>query len=230
MNQITCNFQFPPYSRILVCGPSTSGKSQWIKNLLNNSVFKRRIDHVIFFYNVWSTSFEDLKIASIEFIQGINSLSEVLQRPRDFFQTRKTIICFEDLDFEIFNSSLAADVFKVYAHNLPLEAVVMTSQNLFSPQRFQVSIQRNISHFVLTKSLRMGNILMSLGRNFFPNKPIIISNAYNLAINEPNEEFPYLIFFADARKEEDFFYSGIFSGEKLRVFLPKKKILNLESP
>ena len=61
------NFLHPFY--LIVSGPSQSGKTTWVLNLLSNDLISPRPSYILYYYNHWQSQFQDAE--GVVFVKGL---------------------------------------------------------------------------------------------------------------------------------------------------------------
>jgi hypothetical protein len=230
MQTIEFDRRFPMHSRILICGSSNSGKSQLVNSFLRfrNEVFSgKEVEFVLYFYLIKNEGmFRSLsELVNIEFHQGVGELEDVLRLNESKFKETPTLVIIEDLQLEAYSSQAVCKLFCAYAHHLPLTAVMMTVQSPFQKScRYTSVINRNVSHYVFSRSARLRAVLPHIGRDLFPEAPKTLLRALEEATMkgapaDDGNEFPYLICHPDAPTPFTTFYANILPGEKLKIFV-----------
>ena len=223
--QVMETIQFPEkpfglWSRIAICGSSGSGKSVILHKLLKHSqyLFAGKTDLILYF-----SLMDDLKLfqdisqfeCQFKFYKGLDELESVLIEHKHFARENGVVVVLEDLQLEAFNNETVAKIFTAYAHHMPLTGVIITCQSPYlRTARYQTIINRNLTHYIFSRSPRLRSGLCIIGREIDPMKPKQLLSAFNQAISN-DKGFPYLV----VDLNEIVYYSGIFPGECAKVFL-----------
>ena len=146
----------PPFS-MCVAGPTMSGKSTFVEQLLtnyhdvieNNESFPQSITYC---YSVYDKKFDELKrkLQNIEFKKGI---SELLDDGEVFDDDTPRIIVLDDLSEEISTSPHASKLFTTAMHHNKL-CVIFILQNLYQQGKAMRNITLNCSYLVLFRNSR----------------------------------------------------------------------------
>ena len=64
-------------SPLMVAGPTSSGKTYWTHKLLSHDMFTEPVKSVLYCYGVFQPYFNEMKISSLEFHEGLPSLEKV---------------------------------------------------------------------------------------------------------------------------------------------------------
>ena len=98
MNVIEGEFVFQHLMTMNVCGPTSCGKTTWIKQfILNvNRIIQPRSHYIFWFYKRWQHIYIELKqkLNNIKFIQGI---PPAIKNAKFFYERFPTLFIFDDL-------------------------------------------------------------------------------------------------------------------------------------
>ena len=166
-------------SSFFVAGQSGSGKSCWVKKLVENKdfLFDKNIEEVIWCYANWQTLFEDPVLVNVQFIKGL-TLEPYQRDPRI---SRMVII-----DDMMVDASRKKDFVNTFTTNRHANATtVFLTQNLFYGGFRTCSL--NASYTVLMKLIRDRQQISSFVKQMFPGK---LFREVNAAIEDATKE-PY---------------------------------------
>ncbi len=174
---------FSPFTMI-VTGPSRSGKSTFITNLIKNLdslVDGEKIEQVIWCYKNENSIPKDLKSHPIvTFHKGVpTDLAEIAPN---------TLIVFDDLMMDSFSKEIT-EIFTVLSHHNNI-SIILVLHNLFFQNKFTRNITLNTQYIVYFKNPRDLSSISHITRQLCP------SNSRNLQtlFNEvTSEQFAYLI-------------------------------------
>ena len=128
---------------IVLSGASFSGKSYFLRRLIENKMFDKPIDNIFYCYGTWSQEYE--KMHGVKFIEGI---------PNDFsimFGSGHNLVCFDDLQDQI--SQNVVNIFTKDSHHRNLTCVLIL-QNLFLDSKLCRTIALNSHYTVLFRNPR----------------------------------------------------------------------------
>ncbi len=168
-----------------ISGPSQSGKTQFVQELLINkdqSIYPT-VSKILYCYTSWQDKFEILKqhIKSIQFYEGLPQLTD-LENSHDM------IIILDDLMSECTDSQRMQYLFTVGSHHNKI-SVIFLSQNIFCKGKYSRSISLNSNYMILFKNPRDPSQISCLARQIFPNETKYFMGAYNDAIKNQNYGF-----------------------------------------
>jgi septin family protein len=177
MEIITANIKFQCPFGAMVSGPSMSGKSTLIFNMLNNTelVFSPIPQRIVYVYGAWQDNFNNFN--NVEFI---SSLAKVLEE--DFFDPKiNNLLVLDDLMEEISSNPKASRLFTKSIHHKNL-SVLFLVQNLFRQGKAMRDIALNCQYIILFKNNRDVNQIKLLSRQLGLSHMV---QAYACAIKEP---------------------------------------------
>lgn len=168
-------YQFIHPVTALIAGPSFSGKSTFLKNLL---IKRRELFNVEFRRVLWAYSEISAKpeIEGIEFYHGLPD-DATLDHPGP------QLIILDDLMTSAFSSRIC-DIFTKEAHHKSM-SIIIVSQNLFHQSKFSRTISLNTKYLVIFKSPRDRSQFSYLARQIYPENPRALENAFKSCIALP---------------------------------------------
>jgi hypothetical protein len=135
-------FRFDALARVCLSGVSSSGKTEFVKKLVDNKhlLFANEPDRVVFVYKYEQPFFRNYP--NVEFTQDI---------PNDLAPERTSLVIFDD----ILESAALKEIAALFARGRHLGAnLVYITQNLFQQNADFRMISLNCSHFVFFNSIR----------------------------------------------------------------------------
>ena len=135
---------------MLVSGPSNSGKTTFVKNLLvrRNVLYDKPPRKVFWFYKVYQHTYDDMLRLNIvhEFIEGMCTMDWLEANLND--EDNCTIVM-DDMAMEATEDT--AKIFSVGAHHAKVN-VIFICQNLFTRNKYFRDISLNSTYLVLFKN------------------------------------------------------------------------------
>ncbi|XP_049341305.1 uncharacterized protein LOC125805028 isoform X2 [Astyanax mexicanus] len=195
-----------PFSCI-VCGPSNSGKSFFIKMLLENCTdsMSKIPDRIVWCYTCWQPLYDELMDKlNIYFVQGIpESLCD-----DELFPPHKTnLLVIDDLMESASKSEEVEKAFTKYTHHRNLSVIYLV-QNLFFQGRSSRTINLNTNYMVLFKNPRDKLQINVLARQMYPRNSKYFLECFQDATSRP---YGYLLVDLKASTPEDLrLRSGLF--------------------
>nr|DAC81259.1 TPA_asm: FtsK [Astyanax tetra cavefish adintovirus] len=209
-----------PFSCI-VCGPSNSGKSFFIKTLLENcAVSMSKIpDQIVWCYSCWQPLYDELmNVVNIRFVQGI---PDSLCDDNIFPPHTSSLVIFDDLMLSASNNLEVQNAFTKYTHHRNLSVIYLV-QNLFFQGKSSRTINLNTNYMVLFKNPRDKLQISVLARQMYPGNGKFMLECFQDATARP---YGYLFVDLKASTPEELrLRSGLFSWENPAVYIPKKKV------
>ena len=163
-NAASNSFKFKHPFSMIVAGPSRSGKTYWVINLLLNA--KERIeptpDKIVYCYAHWQPKYDVLKehIDSVHWHEGMPTKSFL-------DEISNAIVILDDLMSESVNDMGIMGIFTKRSHHQNI-SVILLMQNLYEQGKQSVSIQRNAQFLVLFKNPRDRLQIKTLAMRKFP--------------------------------------------------------------
>lgn len=208
-----------PFSCILA-GPSNSGKSYFVKQLLHNTEthLSHKPDNIVWFYSCWQKLYDELIISfpHIRFVEGLPQTfvdNDLL--PPD--KVNLTIV--DDLMDCASGSAEIEKAFTKYVHHRNLSIMYLV-QNVFCQGKKSRTIALNTKYMVLFKNPRDKLQIVTLARQMYPGKTHFFLEAFEDATQAP---YGYLLL--DLRSdtpEELRLRSGFFPPALPAVYIMKK--------
>ena len=167
---------------MLVAGPSSSGKSVFTKELVENNV-EPDVQNVFWFYTEWQSGYDDMP-ANVHMVPGMpSSLDKFL----DMYSGPK-IMVFDDLMAECVGSNLMADAFTKKRHHRDV-SVILILQNLFCQGKVMRTVQLNTQYFVLFANARDKSQFFHFARQVEPTRANQLMDAYTDATSKAFHHF-----------------------------------------
>ncbi len=186
-------------SRLVISGPTMSGKSTFALKLIQNraEVYNAQFERIV--YALPQTSIhlhqdfiEKLKSAfpAIEICEGLPDVEELYLTADK--NTHKLLIL-DDLMTKVFSSAKMLELITSTSHHCNI-SVVIICQSLFLPAKHRLTLIRNCSEKVLFHDKVDQNQLQILSRHIFPSKPNFLKECFNILFDITlKDELRYLL-------------------------------------
>ena len=198
-------------SVFVISGPSSSGKTYFVRNLITHSsqLFKEKINHFHWFFGIVPPK---PTIPKVILHKGLEDGWSDNIKPLDF-------VVIDDLFMESAQNMELTNAFTRLSHHRPCTLVYIT-QNLFQKSKDARTRSLNTHYLVLMKNPRDKTQISSLARQMYPGDCGFLTDAFNdLTAKNP---FSYmLIDFRQQTPEYLRVRSGIFPDEDYVVFINK---------
>ena len=211
--ELCANFQHP--FTCLVSGMTQSGKSEWIRRLLQSDKIKPVPNRIVYCYGE-SIEFDKYNREKIEFHRGLPR-KELLD---SFDSSVSNLLVLDDLMQEIDTAGdMISSLFTRKSHHRNL-SVILSVQNLFHQNRYFRTISLNSSYIVIFKNPRDAAQIDHLSRQMFPRRGEIVREAFKQATERPHGYL--LIDFKQNTPDIARLRTNIFEGEGdgCEVFVP----------
>jgi hypothetical protein len=168
---------------MLISGPTGSGKTLWVKKLIDNInyICDKPPQRITYFYGEYQPIFSNFH--NVNFIQGLpdNYLSS-------FSGQYPELVIIDDLMSESSKSELVSNLFTKGSHHRNLSIILIT-QNFFMRGKESRNITLNSHYIVLFKNPRDKSLASNIARQIYPNKIKKFQLAFEDATSKP---FTYL--------------------------------------
>ncbi len=189
-------------SRLVIAGPTMSGKSRFALNLVKfrNDVYNEKFDRILYclpasmihLHYQFTNELREVYPA-IEIIEGLPDL-DALHLASD--KNSHKLVIFDDLMQDVFASNKILELITTTSHHSNI-SVVTICQSLFFASKNRITFIRNCSEKVIFHDKVDQNQLSILSRHLFPNKPIFLLEAFDFIYqNTTRADLKYL--FIDA--------------------------------
>ena len=146
-------FMFRHKFSLLVVGPSQSGKTVFVEQILTTDRILYETNkplRILWYYSQWQDRYEAMKSAigrDIEFLRGFPNFREDL---REIDPKYNNVIIFDDLMAEAIESSIVSRLFTQGHHRNA--SFILLLQNMFTKGKFSSDISRNAQYGSFPKS------------------------------------------------------------------------------
>ena len=180
--QQTMIFQHP--FTMSVSGPTSCGKTTFVKKLLLNNLIQPLPTRIIWLYRRWQPLYDDVKRAvypPVEFIQGIPA-----KLGEDTFVSTldNNVIVLDDLMSTASKDSRITELFTEGSHHRNL-SVISINQNLYYSK--DPTQRRNCHYLTLFNNPIDKQPVMTLARQMYPGDAQKFMNMFNQATRDPYE-------------------------------------------
>ena len=213
------NLSFKHPFTCMLAGPSQSGKSTLLGNILqhNSILITPQPTRIVYCYARWSDGFNSLKTISplIEFNEGLPDTDT-------FSVEENNLIILDDLMSEAEKNRSILELFTTDSHHSNI-SVFLISQNLFSRGKYSRTISLNCQYLIVFNNPRDKAQIFARARQMYPTNPQFLIECYQDATSK---EYGYL--FLDLTQSTDNKHrvqSGITPNETRIIYEPKKSIL-----
>ena len=170
----------------MISGPSKSGKTTLLKNILsiNQEIIDKKPERIVYCYSRWQDNFDQLKSISpqIEFVQGLPDIEE-------FNSQLNNLLILDDLMKECGKDNSIYDIFTVDSHHKNISVFFLT-QNLFPKEKNSRTISLNCNYIIILNNPRDRAQIYHLARQMFPENSQFLLECFNDAVE--NREYGYL--------------------------------------
>ncbi|GFU64590.1 uncharacterized protein TNCV_305291 [Trichonephila clavipes] len=195
-----------PFS-MMICGPSNSGKTFFVRRILETKLIKPFPPKIIWCYGIYQKLFE--KMSDIEFHEGIPSGVENITN---------ALIIIDDLMNEVGDDKKLSNLFSKESHHRDI-SVIFILQNIFCKGKQIRNISLNTSYLCCFKNVRDKQQISCLARQMYPSQSKFLLESYDDAT-----KVPYGYLFIDLKPETNErlrIRTSIFPGDKNIVYVPR---------
>lgn len=182
-------------ARIILSGPSSSGKSFMIRRLAENidKIFNTKFETVIYVYPESMYEVQKDYIAKLgEFIPNLIAIEGLDNVNFDVLTQDNTpkLLILEDLMMEIGNHKLGASLCSRWSHHFSITYII-TVQNYFWNSKFSQELRRNTTELFLYRDRADLTVLSVIARKKFKSCPNLLLDAMewmeNQRISRPDQ-------------------------------------------
>ena len=198
-----------PFTAIIV-GPSSSGKSQWLKKFLKyrNQLIKPSPHDVLYAYGEINPTVLEYKEAGIEIFNGVPDQQKIktLNPP--------SLIILDDLMFDIDEKYLNM-LFTRGSHHWNC-SIVLVCQTLYG--RNLRTPRTNTHYLIIMKNNNLKQNISTISQQMFPKQTNYFMDSYHDACKNP---YGYIVIDSHpSTNEADRLFSNIFPGENTIKYEP----------
>lgn len=171
-------FKFRDHTTMLIAGPTSCGKSTWVKRLLLNRehMFFTTPRNVLFCYGSWQEGFNELKhMDGITLHDGIPTQTVIDRLTAD---GKHSLLVMDDLIRDCCLSPFAMTLFTEQSHHSNM-TVILISQNIFPPYKYARSVSLNCHYFIIFANRRDKVQVQVFGRQILPGQTAFFMDVYN---------------------------------------------------
>lgn len=205
-----------PFTSLIV-GPTMSGKTVFVKKLLENSqsLISPAPNRIVWCYGEYQPLHSELKVTvpDIELVEGFPEKLE-----DTFTQDKCNLLVLDDLMNETGNDDRLGRVFTRMAHHRNL-SVILIQQNLFPKFKESRTASLNTQYMVLFKNPRDRSQIVSLASQMYPKRTKFFSEVFEDATKTPHGYL--LIDLKQETPDELRLRTGILPHETTYVYAPK---------
>ncbi|GFT09035.1 uncharacterized protein TNCV_4105021 [Trichonephila clavipes] len=195
-----------PFS-MMICGPSNSGKTFFVRRILETTLIKPFPPKIIWCYGIYQKLFE--KMSDKEFHEGIPSGVENITN---------ALIIIDDLMNEVGDDKNFQTCSRKEATFRDI-SVIFILQNIFCKGKQIRNISLNTSYLCCFKNVRDKQQISCLARQMYPSQSKFLLESYDDAT-----KVPYGYLFIDLKPETNErlrIRTSIFPGDKNIVYVPR---------
>lgn len=214
-------FRFKHPFTCLVCGPTQSGKTHFVANLVAE---RRRVINPPPAVIIWCFGEYTRDLAALErdfgvrVVDGLDELREVLAERA--VASAPALVVLDDVMGEAGDSREVRDLFTRGSHHRDL-SVVLVTQNAFHQGKAMRSISLNSQYIVLLKNPRDAGQARYLGQQLFPGRARFFADAYKQATARPHG---YLLLDLTQGASDDMrVLSDVLPGQTGYYYVPTKR-------
>lgn len=209
---------FESCSSICISGPTGVGKTRWVYKLLRelNGMYIDPPAKVLYCYGIYQPLFDEMErnVDNITMHQGLPTQEEI----DDFADGQHGLIILDDLSHAVLENKDMELLFTQGCHHRRLSLVFIT-QNLYTQGKSARTIALNVWYLVLFKNVRDKSQISILGRQLYPGRSGVLTEAYDDCMKEPRA---YLVVdMAPMSDDNHRLRTHIFPNENTIIYVPR---------
>ena len=194
---------------MILAGPTQSGKSTFVKRLVNDKRIIPQPIRIIFYYAEWQKSYEEIKHPYIEFRKGAPTNIETDGKP--------TLIILDDIMSDISNSKDVVNLFTRGTHHRNC-SVILIMQNLYQKGSTIRTASLNAHYLCIFRILRDRSQIRILSRQMYPERPNFLTNVFEDATKDTPHSYLFIDLTQDA-KDDRRIWTNIFGENNRPTYL-----------
>ena len=230
-------FPFASPCNMFLAGQSQSGKSYFIRNLLEHgrSMFEKPVRKTLFCYSMWQRLYDELEtkhpewgLGTLEFHKGLPTEDFILSWARDGEEeaagkeNSHKVLVLDDMIEEVCRNLTACKLFTVTGHHANITVCIL-SQSLFPAGAFGKygrTVSLNSHYLVLFKNNRDRSQIVTLAKQVCPGQGSFLQEAFIKATEKDRYGYLLLDLSGSLLENEYRYRTNIFPGEATTVFVP----------
>ena len=201
----------------LIAGPTCSGKSQFVKRLLESSedMIDSVPENIIWCYSVYQSAYDDMQrsIPDIRFVEEVPSDLESMINP-----SKRNLVVIDDLMQELSNDPRITSLFTKGCHHRKLSVIFILQKNFHWGKEMR-DMSLNCHYLVLFKSPCDSSQINHLAKQMFPGYVKYMPESFQDATSRP---YGYLLCELKPETLTDFrLRTNIFPGETQFAYVRK---------
>ena len=161
-----------------VAGPSQSGKTRFVTNMILKSrdIIKPSPTKIVYCYSVWQQIYQKLldSVDIIEFHEGLPSLNNIDSKDNNLY-------IFDDLMDECGENKQILNLFTVGSHHKNCSVIFIT-QNIYLKGKYTRSMNLNSHYIVLFNNLQDKSQIYHLARQLYPQKQKFFQEVFDNSV------------------------------------------------
>ena len=196
----------------MVSGPTMSGKTQFVVNLLKFDMFKPTPQRIIWCYSKDQPLYQNLA-DNVELVQGTPTDLMTSLDPKV-----RNLVILDDQMSKVGSDKELGELFTEGSHHLNL-SVIYIVQNLFDKGSQHRKVSLNTQYFVIFKNPRDSGQIRAMASQMYAKNNKFLVDAYNDATSD---KYGYIV--VDMRQDTEDKYrvrTKIFPNEQCIIYSPK---------
>jgi hypothetical protein len=199
----------------LVCGPTQSGKSHFVMEMVRNATERIRPapQRIVWHYGQETKDMDTLERLGVELQRGLHDRIQPEEE-----ENVRTLIIIDDLMVEAGNAQDVSDMFTKGSHHENM-SVVLILQNLFHQSSKMRRISLNTQYVVLMKNPRDISQVRCFAQQLDPGNVQFVVNAYKQATMRPHGYL--LVDLTQTTPDDERILSDVFADHGGYCYIPK---------
>jgi hypothetical protein len=196
--------------RMMLVGPSFSGKTTFIINLIlnRNKIISKPVQKLIYCAPFESSVPIEVK-SFVEFRRSLPSIGDIIKAPNE-----RVIIFIDDQQESACSSKEILDIFLTGRHHQI--SILLVVHNLFNKGKINRDLSLNCNYICLMQNIRNVSQVECLGRQIMPKKSKVLVEIFNKLVQKP---FGFLLIDLTPQCEDIMRLRGNIFGEFPEVYI-----------